>query len=83
MSDHVTGPATCPDCGTYTDFRFALPLEDIPAFFVGRKWYSLQEFPVELFCPRCPWMEDGIGSQFTIDIDRGVVTFGRVRRTEQ
>lgn len=75
-------PARCPDCGAYTDFRFNVPVGDIPAFYVNDEWVSLGEFPVVVYCRECPWSEEGVGSQFTIKTSTGVITFGKIRREE-
>lgn len=58
------------------DFTFGRDLAEIAHMVYDGEWVSLEPFPVELFCTRCPYRVASTGREFTIDIDAGVVTYG-------
>lgn len=79
MQPQPTGRgAACPDCGQWLDFRFGRDLKDIAHMTIDHEWVSLEPFPVELYCRHCPYVRQSVGREFTIDMDKAVILYGRI-----
>ncbi len=68
----------CPQCASPLDFRFMRKFANIAHMVYDNEWVSLEPFPVQVFCAGCPYEADLVGCDFTIDMDAGVVLFGRI-----
>lgn len=79
MTDDDPYPTKCPTCGRLLDFAFSCKISDIPAMVINREWLSLGTFPARVYCPKEHFFKTMTGTEFTIDLDTGVIIRGRLR----
>lgn len=76
-------PGTCRACGGGNlEIKWLRPISDIASMVLNQEWVALEAFPIAVVCPSCGHDTTGMGENFTIDITRGVITYGFIRVDE-
>jgi hypothetical protein len=79
VRNQVTGQGmACARCGEWILPRFPKPFDEIAHMTLNGEYITLENFPVELYCPTCSDTAMSTGRDLTIDIATGKVLGCRI-----
>lgn len=65
----------CARCDVWTKVRFPKSLDEIAHMTHGGEYTTLEEFPVEIYCPQCGDSATSTGRNMTVDLDKGIIVY--------